>query len=102
MRVTTLRARAHAYGRSQSRGNTITHQQTTLHHVWLAGVGALSRLGRTMDRIAGRPPAQVVVEEESFVTTHKPAKRIVRASASSGSRRAGERESQRRIAGKGR
>ena len=80
----------------------MTHQQTTLRHVWLAGLGALARLRRTMDRIAGRPPAQAVVEEEVFVTTHKPAKRVVRASSSSGSRRAGERESQRRIAGKGR
>jgi hypothetical protein len=78
----------------------MTHQQTTLRHVWLAGLGAMARLRRTMDRIAGRTP--VALEEEAppvFVTTHKPAKR---ATAHSGTRRAGERESQRRLAGKGR
>jgi len=81
----------------------MTHQQTTLRHVWLAGLGALSRLRRTMDRIAGKPQTETpVVEEDAFVTTHKPAKRVTRTVPASGSRRAGERESQRRIAGKGR
>ena len=81
----------------------MTHQQTTLRHLWLAGLGAMARLQRTMDRISGRAPAEPEVVDESveFVTTHKPAKRVARAT-SSGSRRAAERESQRRIAGKGR
>jgi hypothetical protein len=82
----------------------MTHQQTTLRHLWLAGLGAMARLRRTMDQIAGRTPVdpEVVDESPEFVTIHKPAKRVTRAAVSSGSRRAGERESQRRIAGKGR
>jgi hypothetical protein len=82
----------------------MTHKQTTLRHVWLAGLGMMARVRRTMDRIAGR--AEIQPEDSTppvveFVTTHKPAKRVP-SSPSSGSRRAGERESQRRIAGKGR
>jgi len=79
----------------------MTHQQTTLRHVYLAGLGVLGRLRQTMDRIAGRTPTEVEAEAPVFETTHKPAKRVARAPGS-GSRRAGERETQRRIAGKGR
>ena len=52
-------------------------KQTTLRHVWLAGLGVVSRARRAIDRITGKtrvgeetPPA--------FVTTHKPAKRAPR------------------------
>ena len=81
----------------------MTHKQTTLRHVWLAGLGMMARVRRTMDRIAGRAdvaPTEQTPPPVEFVTTHKPAKRV--SSHASGSRRAGERESQRRIAGKGR
>ena len=75
-------------------------KETTLRHVWLAGLGVLARLRRSADRIAGRTP---IVEEPplepEFVTTQKVAKKSTH---SSGSRRAGERDAQRRIAGKGR
>ena len=79
----------------------MTHRETTLRHLWLAGLGAYARVRRTMDRLAGRP--EVVEKEDEvveFVTTHKPAKRV--SSHSSGGRRAGERDAQKRIAGKGR
>ena len=78
----------------------MTHRETTLRHLWLAGLGAYARVRRTMDRLAGRPQAEKEEEVEVFVTTHKPAKRV--SSHSSGGRRAGERDAQKRIAGKGR
>ena len=77
----------------------MTHRETTLRHLWLAGLGAYSRFRNAMDRLAGRTR----VEEEpppTFVTTHKPAKRA--STHSSVGRRAGERDAQRRMAGKGR
>ena len=55
---------------------------------------------RSADRIAGRTPiAEEPPLEPPFVTTEKVAKRSTH---SSGSRRAGERDAQRRLAGKGR
>jgi hypothetical protein len=79
-------------------------QQTTWRHVWLAGLGVLGRVWGGMARIAGRLPAEPVHAEApvAFGITYKPAKRVRRPAVSSASRRAGERESQRRIAGKGR
>lgn len=75
-------------------------KETTLRHVWLAGLGVLARLRRSADRIAGRTPiAEEPIAEPEFVTTQKVAKKSTH---SSGSRRAGERDAQRRIAGKGR
>ena len=76
-------------------------KETNMRHVWLAGLGVLSRLRESVNRIAGRVPPEVVIDDEPppFVTTHKVAKRSTHSSAS---RRAGERETQRRIAGKGR
>ena len=73
-------------------------KETNMRHVWLAGLGVLSRLRESVNRIAGRVPPPVD-EPPPFVTTHKVAKRSTHSSAS---RRAGERETQRRIAGKGR
>ena len=73
-------------------------KETNMRHVWLAGLGVQSRLRETVNRIAGRVPPPVD-EPPPFVTTHKVAKRSTHSSAS---RRAGERETQRRIAGKGR
>ena len=78
----------------------MTHRETTLRHLWLAGLGAYARVRRTMDRLAGRPQVEKEEEVEVFVTTHKPAKRA--STHSSGGRRAGERDAQKRIAGKGR
>ncbi len=75
-------------------------RETNIRHLWLAGLGVLARLRRSADRIAGRMPiAEEPPVEPPFVTTQKVAKRSTH---SSGSRKAGERESQRRIAGKGR
>ena len=75
-------------------------RETTLRHLWLAGLGALARLRRSADRIAGRMPiAEEPPLEPPFVTTQKVAKRSAH---SSGSRKAGERDAQRRLAGKGR
>jgi hypothetical protein len=79
----------------------MAHPETTLRHVWLAGLGLLARVRRKIERV------EASVEREkpvAFVTTQKVAKKAVKkaASPSSGSRRAGERESQRRIAGRGR
>jgi hypothetical protein len=74
-------------------------KETNMRHVWLAGLGVLSRLRESVNRIAGRVPPPPVDEPPPFVTTHKVAKRSTHSSAS---RRAGERETQRRIAGKGR
>ena len=74
-------------------------KETNLRHLWLAGLGVLARLRRSADRIAGRTPiAEEPPVEPPFVTTQKVAKRSAH---SSGSRRAGERDAQRRIAGKG-
>jgi LysM repeat protein len=78
----------------------VMSKETNMRHVWLAGLGVLSRLRESVNRIAGRvPPPPPVDEPPPFVTTHKVAKRSTHSSAS---RRAGERETQRRIAGKGR
>ncbi|KGQ19394.1 hypothetical protein LF41_3045 [Lysobacter dokdonensis DS-58] len=78
----------------------MTSRETTFRHVWLAGLGVLARLRRSADRIAGRVQAEELAPlEPPFVTTEKVAKRSTH---SSGSRRAGERDAQRRIAGKGR
>ena len=75
-------------------------RETTLRHLWLAGLGALARLRRSADRIARRMPiVDETPAEPPFVTTQKVAKRSAH---SSGSRKAGERDAQRRIAGKGR
>jgi hypothetical protein len=75
-------------------------KETTFRHVWLAGLGVLARARRSLDRIAGRTPiAEEPVEEPGFVTVQKVAKRSTH---SSGSRKAGERDAARRIAGKGR
>ena len=78
----------------------MTHRETTLRHLWLAGLGAYARFRTAVDRMAGRQRAEVEEEAPTFVTTHKPAKRV--SSHSSGGRRAGERDAQRRMAGKGR
>ncbi|MCC8361599.1 hypothetical protein LK996_00680 [Lysobacter sp. A6] len=75
-------------------------RETTFRHVWLAGLGVFARFRRSVDRIAGRTPiAEEPPVEPPFVTTQKVAKRSAH---SSGSRKAGERDAQRRIAGKGR
>ena len=75
-------------------------KETNLRHLWLAGLGVLARLRRSADRIAGRTPiADEPPLEPPFTTTQKVAKRSTH---SSGSRRAGERDAARRIAGKGR
>lgn len=75
-------------------------RETTLRHLWLAGLGALGRLRQSVDRIAGRTPiADEPPAEPPFTTTQKVAKRSTH---SSGSRKAGERDAARRIAGKGR
>jgi hypothetical protein len=78
----------------------MTHRETTLRHLWLAGLGAYARVRTVMDRLAGRTRVEPEEETPAFVTTQKPAKRV--SSHSSGGRRAGERDAQRRIAGKGR
>ena len=78
----------------------MTHRETTLRHLWLAGLGAYARVRRTMDRLAGRPQVEQEEVVETFVTTHKPAKRV--SSHSSAGRKAGERDAQRRISAKGR
>ena len=76
-------------------------RETTFRHLWLAGLGAMARLRRSVDRIAGRTPiAEEPPADAPFVTTEKVAKR--RSTHSSGSRRAGEHEAKRRMAGKGR
>ena len=77
----------------------MTHRETTLRHLWLAGLGAYARVRTVMDRLAGRTRVEEAPPQE-FVTTHKPAKRV--STHSSGGRRAGERDAQKRIAGKGR
>ncbi|UHQ18820.1 hypothetical protein LVB87_11575 [Lysobacter sp. KIS68-7] len=80
----------------------MTHQETTLRHLWLAGLGLYARVRRRMDRIVGiETPEKAEPPAVEFVTTQKPAKKVV-SKYSSGSRRAGEHESRRRIAGKGR
>lgn len=78
----------------------MTHRETTLRHLWLAGLGAYARVRSVMDRLAGRTRVAPEEEAPTFVTTQKPAKRA--SSHSSGGRRAGERDAQRRMAGKGR
>lgn len=78
----------------------MTHRETTLRHLWLAGLGAYARFRTVVDRLSGRPRVEAEEEAPDFVTTHKPAKRV--SSHSSGGRRAGERDAQRRMAGKGR
>ena len=78
----------------------MTHRVTTLRHLWLAGIGAYARVRTVMDRLAGRTRVEPEEQTPDFVTTHKPAKKV--SSHSSGGRRAGERDAQRRIAGKGR
>ena len=79
----------------------MTHPETTFRHLWLAGLGLLARVRRRIERVDATPQHEAPV---AFVTTQKVAKRAVKKAtrASSGSRMAGERESQRRIAGKGR
>jgi hypothetical protein len=75
-------------------------RETTLRHLFLAGLGVLARFRRSVDRIAARMPiAEEPPKEPPFVTTQKVAKRSTH---SSGSRKAGERDAQRRIAGRGR
>ena len=73
-------------------------KQTTLRHVWLAGLGVMARARSAIDRITGR----VRIEEAppaAFVTTHKPAKRSPPAPA--GARRAWESTPRRRSDGQG-
>ena len=75
-------------------------RETTFRHLFLAGLGVLARFRRSVDRIAARMPiAEEPPPEPPFVTTQKVAKRSTH---SSGSRKAGERDAQRRIAGRGR
>lgn len=75
-------------------------RETTFRHLFLAGLGVLARFRRSVDRIAARMPiAEEPPQDPPFVTTHKVAKRSTH---SSGSRKAGERDAQRRIAGRGR
>jgi hypothetical protein len=77
----------------------MSHRETTLRHLWLAGLGLMARVRRKVESISANsqqaPPTP-------FVTTEKVAKRAVRKVSSSGSRKAGETESHRRIAGRGR
>ena len=79
----------------------MSHRETTLRHLWLAGLGLYARVRRAVEHVTGREPTIEKEEPPAFVTTHKPAKKAV-SKYSSGSRRAGEHESRRRIAGKGR
>ena len=76
------------------------HRETTLRHLWLAGLGAYARLRTTMDRLAGRTRVEEEAPTPEFVTTQKPAKRV--STHSSAGRRAGERDAHKRMAGKGR
>ena len=78
----------------------MSHRETTLRHLWLAGLGLYARVRRTVEHVTGRAPTIEQEAPPAFVTTHKPAKKVTK--YSSGSRRAGEHESRRRIAGKGR
>jgi len=78
----------------------MTHRETTLRHLWLAGLGLYAKVRRRMDRIVGIEAPEKPEPPVEFVTTHKPAKKVTK--YSSASRRAGEHESRRRIAGKGR
>ena len=77
----------------------MSHRETTLRHLWLAGLGLMARVRRKVESIAANETREAPA---TFVTTQKVAKRAVRKVASSGSRKAGETESQRRIAGRGR
>ena len=76
----------------------MSHREMTLRHLWLAGLGVMARVRRKVEGIGARPQSP---PPEVFVTTEKVAKRATKR-VSSGGRKAGEAESQRRLAGRGR